>query len=197
MKLIQLLVTLAISVLTAVFTAKISTSRWEGSFLKFSIVGSILSALATFGSVLFDGLGMSNVQTILLCCVFLYISYSDIKTHEADDFLHVIVLAVALIAKPAEQIPEALLSAVILGGLMLVVGTFIPGAGIEGADVKFTAACALLTNLESGLFGLGLGAFIALIFNPPFGKKGKARENERIPMLPYLSCSYMLIHLLA
>lgn len=194
MKLLQAIITLSLSVVLAFYTAKISVARWEGSLAKVSIAGCVLSALATTGSILIEGLGMHNIQTILLCCVFLYGSYGDIKTHTADGFIHVIVLAAALIAKPAAEIPEALLSAVVLGGIMLAVAVFLKGAGIGGADIKFVAACAFLTTLEGGLWGLGIGTLAALLFNSPYRKKEGAGKG--FPMLPYLSCSYMLVHLL-
>lgn len=195
MGMVQAFVTIAISLAASAATAKVCVSRWGGSFPKLCTVGCILSTLATICSILFHKLGMHNVQTVFLSCVFLYASYGDIKTHEADDFIHVIVLAVALIAKPAAEIPTALLSAVVLGGILLLVAVFVSGAGIGGADIKFTAACAFLTTIEGGLFGLGLGTFAALLFNSPFRKKEGAEEG--FPMLPYLSCSYMIVYLLS
>lgn len=137
---------------------------------------------------------MRNIQTIFLCCTFLYASYGDIKTHEADDFVHVLVLAIALMHKPAAGIPAAILASMVLLVLMYV-ASCIPGTGIGGADIKFVAACAFFSSLQLGLIGLGLGAFLGLIFNSPFRKN--AAEGEGFPMLPYLSCSYMLVYLLS
>ena len=193
MRLIQFVVTIVISILTAVFTAKLCTSRWEGKFIKTCIAGCVLSVLTTVISVVFNGLGMLNVQAIFLFCVFFYASYGDIKTHEADDFIHIIVLAVALIGKSAEQMPAALFSAIGLGGILLLVA-FIPGTNVGGADIKFVAASAFLTTFEGGLLGLGIGTLAALLFNSPFSKKEGAGKG--FPMLPYLSCSYMIVYLL-
>lgn len=195
MTVLQAVVTIAISVIVAYATAKTCTSRWGGNFKKVCAACCIVSVFTTAGSILLHGLGMHNIQTIFLSSVFLYASYGDIKTHEADDFIHIIVLAAALINKPAAEIPSAILSAVLLGGILLGVAVFVGGAGIGGADIKFTAACAFLTTLEGGLFGLGLGTFAALLCNSPFRKKEGAGEG--FPMLPYLSCSYMLIYLLS
>ena len=110
-----------------------------------------------------------------------------------------IVLAVALISKPASEIPMALLSAALLVGVMLLIAVFVRGAGIGGADIKFTAACAFLTTLQGGFLGLGLGAFVALLCNSPFRKNKEGEEGaaKAFPMLPYLSCSYMLVYLLS
>lgn len=191
---IQFIVTLVISILASAATSKACATRWNGNFGKICTVGCLLTALATIYSMLLHGLGIYNVQTIFLCCTFMYASYGDIKTHEADDFIHIIVLAVALMTKPVEDIPAALLSAVILGGILLLVAVFVNGAGIGGADIRFTAACAFLSTLYGGLIGLGLGTFAALLFNSPFRKKG---AEKGFPMLPYLSCSYMIVYLLS
>ena len=154
MKLVQIAITFALYIFLAVATARICTKRWEGNTTKLTTVGVILAIICAAGSIFLHGLGMHNIKTVLLFCVFLYMSYGDIKTHEMDDFVHVIVLAAALIAKPAFEIPTALLTAVLIGGVMLVVAVFIPGAGIGGADIKFSAACAFLTTLQGGFLAL-------------------------------------------
>lgn len=190
----QLIVLLLSAILISVVVAYLSVKRWGGSVIKVGLVGSFLSVVAAFFSLLFHGFGIDSFRTVVLSGLFLYGSYGDIKTHEADDWIHFFILVTALIAKPFSEIPMALLSAFILGGVMALVAMFVRGAGIGGADIKFTAACAFLTNLQGGLLGLGLGTFIALLFNSPFFKK---RAEKGFPMLPYLSCSYILVYLLS
>ena len=198
MKLIQILITFALFIFLAVVTAKFATKRWEGNTSKLTTVGVILAIISAAGSVFIHGLGMHNIKTVILFCVFLYASYGDIKTHEADDFIHIIVFTAAMIAKSAVEIPAGILSAILIGGTMLLVAVLIPGAGIGGADIKFAAACAFLSDVTGGFFGLGLGAFIGLLCNSPFRKKKEREEAPKaFPMLPYLSCSYMLIFLLS
>jgi hypothetical protein len=182
------------SILSALATAKICTVKWGGSFKKAGILSCIACAIIAASSVFLHTVGLRNIQTIFLFCVFLYAAYGDLMTHEADDFVHVLVLAVALMCKDPKTIPQSILSAVLMVGLMLLVAFTVKGADIGGADIKFTAACAFLTTLEGGLIGLCLGTFIALIFNSPFRKKEGAEEP--FPMLPYLSCGYMFVFLL-
>lgn len=194
---LQIVVTLSIAIIASCLTARISVARWPGRRVKVSIIGCAATLLATFASILFHGLGMRNIQTIFLACVFLYASYGDMKTHEMDDFVHVIVLAVALIAKPAGQIPASILAAATVVAVMLVVAAAAPGTGIGGADMKFCAAGSfLMSTFVDGLFALGFGTFVALLFNSPFRKK-KDGAGEGFPMLPYLSCSYMIVFLLS
>lgn len=194
---LQLAVVVLIAITASLLTAKASVKRWEGKQLTLSIVGCVFTVLATVGSVLLHGLGMRNVQTIFLACVFLYVSYGDIKTHEMDDFVHILVLAVALIAKPAEQIPTAVLSVIGVVAVMLITTVLVPGTGIGGADIKFCAAGSfLMSSFVDSLFALGIGTFAALLCNSPFRKK-KEGAGEGFPMLPYLSCSYMFVFLLS
>lgn len=194
MSIVHIAILMALSALASGITGKACIGRWGGNSKKVYIIGCTLAIIVTAASVFLHGLSIHNVQAIILSCVFLYASYGDIKTHEADDFIHIIVLTTALIEKPATEIPMAILSAVLLGGILLVSAVFVGGVGIGGADIKFTAACAFLTTLQGGLFGLGLGTFAALLLNSPFRKKG---AGEGFPMLPYLSCSYMLVFLLS
>ena len=197
MKIVHIIIELAIAVLASAATAKACASRWGGSFAKLSAVGCTLSALITFCSILLHGLGIHNIQAVILSCAFLYASYGDIKTHEADDFNHIIVLAAALITRSPADIPESLLTAAVIVGVMLIVTVFVGGAGIGGADMRFCAACAFLGSFSGGLLGLLLGLFVALLFNSPFRRKEEGAENKGFPMLPYLSCSYMLVYLLS
>ena len=199
MKLIQIAITFALFIFLANATARICTKRWEGNTKKLATTATILAIICAAGSVFLHGLGMHNIQTMLLFCVFLYASYGDFKTHEADDFIHVIILATALITQRAENMPEALLTVLLTGGIMYLVAVLIPGAGIGGADIRFVAACAFLCPMLSCFWGLGLGTFAALLCNSPFrkNKDGEEKAPQPYPMLPYLSCSYMFVYLLS
>lgn len=137
---------------------------------------------------------MRLIQTIILASIFSYISYGDIKTHEADDYLHIMVFICAMISLPEDQLLPRACGALILGLVMLLSTVIIPGTGIGGADIKFSAACAFLVPLDHLLLAFCLGLFLALIFNAPiFKKKGEA---QGFPMLPYLSVGFMLVFLL-
>ena len=71
MKLIQLIITVALAIFLAVATARVCVRRWEGNLTKLSVIGCILATISIAGSILFHGLGMHNIQTIFLFCVFL------------------------------------------------------------------------------------------------------------------------------
>lgn len=195
MRIVQIILLISAAILVACAAAKACISRWGGNFKKLCIIGCTLSALAIIASICLHGIGMRNIQTILLCGIFLYASYGDAKVHEADDIIHILVLAVSLLTMKLDRLPECLLSAALMGGTLMLTAVLLRGSGVGGADMKFAAACAFLFPLFSGLMGLLLGCFAAMILNPPF--RDKEGEKKWYAMLPYLSCSFMLVFLLS
>lgn len=192
---LRLILVLLSAAIAAIMAARLCTRRWGGNTVKVAALSTVLALSTTFLAFFLRGFGES-IRTIFISNLCFYVSYGDVITHEADDWIHFLLLVTALIAKPLTQIPVSLVAALITGGVMVLVTLFVPKSGIGGADIKFTAAAAFLTTFEGGLCGLGLGAFAALLFNSPFRKK-KAGEETGFPMLPYLSCSYILVYLLS
>lgn len=190
----QLIITLIAAVIAGNISARLCIKRWGGSLIKVSVLSAILALVVTTISFLAHGFGES-IRTVFIFSLCFYASYGDIKTHEADDWIHFLLLITALIGKPLVHIPMSLIAVLVTAGIMTLITMFVPGSGIGGADIKFTAAAAFLTSLEGSLIGLLLGTFAALICNSPFSKK--KGEMQGFPMLPYLSCSYMLVYLLS
>lgn len=190
----QLIIILIAAVIAGNISARLCIKRWGGSLIKVSVLSAILALVVTTISFLAHGFGES-IRTVFIFSLCFYASYGDIKTHEADDWIHFLLLITALIGKPLVHIPMSLIAVLVTAGIMTLITMFVPGSGIGGADIKFTAAAAFLTSLEGSLIGLLLGTFAALICNSPFSKK--KGEKQGFPMLPYLSCSYMLVYLLS
>lgn len=191
----RLIVVLLSATIAAIMAARLCTRRWGGNTVKVATLSTVLALSTTFLAFFLRGFGES-IRTIFIFSLCFYVSYGDVKTHEADDWIHFLLLVTALIAKPLVQIPASLVAALITAGVMTLITMFVPKSGIGGADIKFTAAAAFLTTFEGSLWGLGLGSFAALLFNSPFRKK-KDGEEKGFPMLPYLSCSYILVYLLS
>lgn len=192
---VRLIISLLSAAIAAILSARLCIKRWGGSPAKVSILSAALALIVATLSFLLHGFGES-FRAIFIFSLCFYASYGDIKTHEADDWIHFLLLITALIGKPLAQIPMSLVAALVTAGIMTLITMFVPGSGIGGADIKFTAAGAFLTTFEGSLWGLGLGSFVALLFNSPFRKK-KEGAMQGIPMLPYLSCSYILVYMLS
>lgn len=184
---------LLLSILVASAIAKACAARWHGKFKKLFIFTSLIISTCTAVSYFTDGLTLQVIQTIILSALFCYISYSDIKKHKADDYLHIMVLITAMIDITGDHLLTRAAASLAIGGGMLLI-SLIPGMELGGADIKFSAACAFLMSPEFFTFGICLGLFLALILNLPFIRKGAARE---LPLLPYLSLGVMLAFLFA
>lgn len=186
-------VLLLLSVLVAWAVSKACAARWRGNFKRlFGCTGLIITG-CTAVSWLTNGLELRVIQTIVLSALFCYISYSDIKTHKADNHLHIMVLIAAMIDIGGNQLPARAVASLTVGGGMLLI-SLIPGIVLGGADFKFSAVCAFLMSPEFYIFGICLGLFLALISNSPFIRKGAAQSY---PLLPYLSLGMMLAFLIS
>lgn len=186
-------VLLLLSILVARAVAKACTARWQGNFKKlFWCIGLIITACTAL-SWLINGLGLHVIQTIILSALFCYISYSDIKTHKANDYLHIMVLITSMMDIAGDQLPARAAASLVVGGSMLLIA-LIPGMELGGADIKFSAACAFLMSPAFFIFGFCLGWFLSLISSLFFMRKGAARGHA---ILPYLSLGVMLAFLVS
>ncbi|HZJ78574.1 MAG TPA: prepilin peptidase [Clostridia bacterium] len=135
------------------------------------------------------GLAVSAVKGILFCLILLFASYSDIRTREADDYLHVMIALTAFIGREPTDIPGMLLSAVLITLPMLMPVIICKGKVIGGADIKLSIACTFLLGISRGLAGLMAGLTIGVIANLIIQtRKNKA---EGFPLIPYLSAGFM------
>lgn len=183
-----------VSVIVSLIMSNSAATRWSGDRKKIAVASGFLICACVIAIWIFGSSRIRLVQTIILASIFSYISYGDIKTHEADDYLHIMVFTCAMISLPEAQLFPRACGALVLGVIMLLTTVILPGTGIGGADIKFTAACAFLVPTDQLLLAFCLGLFLALIFNAPiFKKKGAA---QGFPMLPYLSVGFMLVYLL-
>ena len=180
------------AVLTFVFVsiAAVLLARYvagkKGGNKKKTTVWFLLIALCVSAALLcFFGFAAITVKGILLSFVLLYASYEDLKTKECDDSLHLMIVIAAFIGTDLSSLQNMLISALIVGGLMLI-SMLITKSKIGGADIKLAAACAFMLGLNRGLFGLFAGTLIAVICNV-FRKNRK----EGFAMIPYLAVGFM------
>lgn len=180
------------TVLTFVFVsiAAVLLARYvagkKGGNKKKTAVWFLLIALCVSAALLcFFGFAAITVKGILLSFVLLYASYEDLKTKECDDSLHLMIVIAAFIGTDLSSLQNMLISALIVGGLMLI-SMLITKSKIGGADIKLAAACAFMLGLNRGLIGLFAGTLIAVICNV-FRKNRK----EGFAMIPYLAVGFM------
>ena len=115
-----------------VYTAK----RWKADKTKTAVAFVLISVAVTILLLCFFGFAVSTVKGIILCLILLFSSYSDIKTREADDYLHVMILLTAFIGREPTDIPGMLLSAALITLPLIMPVILCKGKVIGGADVN-------------------------------------------------------------
>lgn len=163
--------------------------RWSCNEVKIKFICLAIMASVAIAFLLRYGISMLTLQALVYCGVCLFASCSDFKTRMLDDSAHCIILAVAFMGRTINDIPAMLLSAVIIGGITLIVGVVSKGGGIGGADIKFAAASALMLGLEPSLAGTMVGLLVAVIVTAI--KNKKTGKKEGFPLVPYLAIGYM------
>ena len=153
------------------------------AFISIPILSTVLLTVC-FGE------SLQTVKGMILVFLFLYASYSDIRTRKCGDLLHVFVLVTALIGVQLYELPEMLVASVFV--IIVMVSTSVIFRGrIGGADIKFAAACAFSLGMAKSICGLIVGLTLAIAVNAVIG--AIRRENNKeygFPMLPYLAAGF-------
>lgn len=145
-----------------------------------------ITAIVTVTMLCFFGCAAVTVRGIILCLILLYSSYSDIRTRECSDYLHLMIVIAAFIGCKTADLPAMILGGVLVGAVMLV-PLLTGNRTLGGADIKCSAACAFLLGLKRVLIGLTAGLLLAVIIN---GIKNRKKKDKSFPLLPYLSVGF-------
>ena len=155
--------------------------------VQFLVMSVITAALYAVG-----GMSMWTVKGIVFALILLYASVQDISTHEADEFLWVMLLILALV-----NIGEVGIVSVIFGGLVVFVPQmaivmFAKKGGIGGADIKISTADALSLGFYGGVIGYMIGLVLAIVFQTIYNKIKKQSNQKPFPLLPFLSTGLVI-----
>ena len=173
----------------AFFIGVYAAKRWKADKTKTAVAFVLISVAVTTLLLCFFGFAVSTVKGIILCLILLFSSYSDIKTREADDYLHVMILLTAFIGREPTAIPGMLLSAMLITLPLILPVILCKGKVIGGADVKLSIACTFLLGISRGIIGLMAGLTIGVLANLIIQtRKNKA---EGFPLIPYLAAGFM------
>lgn len=150
-------------------------------------MGSLTAVL-----LLGNGVSMRAVQTISLSALLCYISYSDLKTMEIDDHLHIMVLLTAMMTMTGDGLLSRVVVAVTIGALAWLLA-MLPKTILGGADVKLLIAASFLMPAIPYLMGVALGSLLGIGLILQNQQEGKAWTSA---LLPYLSVGIMAAFLL-
>lgn len=183
---VSMLLLLIGAVFAAFCIAMYAANGQQGEKRKTVLLFMGITAIVTVTMLGFFGCAAVTVRGIILCLILLYSSYSDIRTRECSDYLHLMVVIAAFIGCKAAEFPAMILGGVLVGAVMLV-PLLTRKRTLGGADIKYSAACAFLLGLKRGLIGLTAGLLLAVIIN---GIKNRKKKDKSFPLLPYLSVGF-------
>ena len=156
-------------------------------YLTYLLLPAIVVALYLVG-----GFSMWAVKGIVLALILLRASVQDLSEHQADEYLWVMLLILALV-----NIGEVGVTSMVFGAI----GVFIPQmviamlskkGGIGGADIKLSTAAALSLGFYGGVIGYMIGLVFAIVFQTIYNKVKKQSNKEAFPLLPFLSTGLMI-----
>ena len=183
---------IALSVLAAFCVSSFAANKLSGSKGK-TALGFIGSTLVfTVLLICFFGCSAITVRGVIFCLILLLSSYSDIRTRECSDWLHVMIVIAAFIGCDFANLPMRLVSAMFVGGIMLMT-MLIANCDIGGADIKCAVACSFLLGFEKGVIALVGGMLLAVLLN---AFKSKEKRRGGFPLIPYLTVGYLAVYLI-
>lgn len=113
------IVLLVITVLTAVFISLYASKVYKGNKKKAVLFFTVIAALTALSLFCFFGCAATTVKGIIFCLLLAFSSYEDIKTRECENYVHLMIVIAAFIGTDMSALPGMLLSALIIGGIML------------------------------------------------------------------------------
>ena len=181
------IVLLALTVLTAVFISLYASNVYTGNKKKAVLFFTVIAALTALSLFCFFGCAATTVKGIIFCLLLAFSSYEDIKTRECENYVHLMIVIAAFIGTDMSALPSMLLSALIIGGIMLITAA-VTKSSIGGADIKLSAACAFMLGTVQGMTGLMIGLILAVIIN---SIKNRKKKHKGFPLIPYLAVGFM------
>ena len=181
------IVLLALTVLTAVFISLYASNVYKGNKKKAVLFFTVIAALTALSLFCFFGCAATAVKGIIFCLLLLFSSYEDIRVRECEDYVHLMIVIAAFIGTDIAALSNMICSALLVSGIM-VVTTVITKSPLGGADIKLSAACAFMLGTVQGFAGLMFGLMTAIIVNII---KNRKKKTEGFPLIPYLAVGFM------
>lgn len=142
------------------------------------------------------GLSVTAIQGVFLMLVLLYASCSDLTDHTVDDYVWVIVLALALINVRTVGLTSMLIGAFFVFIPQLLMALLPPHKTLGGADIKLSTALTFLLGWQRGLSAYIVGLFLAIIVMCIVNKIRKNKESKAFALVPFLSVAAMAMFMI-
>ena len=191
--LLSMLLFVGMSILIGATLVKVIRAKGETANMPLTMTITAITALLLFARF---GLSVTAIQGVFLMFVLLYASISDIHYHIVDDYIWVIVFALALL-----NVEKIGMTSMVVGALcvfipQMAMALLPPHKTLGGADIKLSTALAFLLGGWKGICAYLLGLLVAVIFMCIYNKVTKQTEKKPFALVPFLSVGAMIMFLI-
>ena len=192
------LLSLAILAITGVVTLVLNRIMKNKKFVFKPVITMAITLGFTLLELLLFGISPKVFIGTALLLILLYASCKDLTCREADDWLSVMILALAIGSMTMERIGSMVLGAVAVFVPQILILVLFKNNKLQigGADIKISTATAFLLGCYPGLVGFMAGLFIRMVCQLIQAGVKKKKSTEPFPLLPYLSVGLMIGYLL-
>ena len=141
---------------------------------------------------LVGGFTLWTLKGMVMALILLYASVQDVNTHEADDFLWVMLVILSLVNFGDVSIGSMVFGAIAVFVPQMAIAMFSKKGGIGGADIKISTAAALCLGFYGAVIGYMVGLIFAVVFQTIYNKVKKQSNKEAFTLLPFLSTGLMI-----
>lgn len=158
----------------------------------------VLTVAAVFSSVLVlrYGVSFTAFQGLFLMFVLLYASCSDLTTHEVDDSIWIIVLALSLFSSYTVGLKSMLIGAFCVIVPQLAMAMLPPHRTLGGADIKLSSSLAFLLGTWRGIGAYLIGLILAVVYMAIYNKVKNRDGKEAFALIPFLSASALAMFII-
>ena len=191
--LLSLFLFVGISMFIGTTLVKVMRTKGEVANMPLTILITAIVSLFLFARY---GLSVTAIQGAFLLFVLLYASISDIHYHIVDDYIWVIVFALALLNVEKIGMTSMVVGALCVFVPQMAMALLPPHKTLGGADIKLSTALAFLLGGWKGICAYLLGLIIAVIFMCIYNKVTKQTEKKPFALVPFLSIGAMIMFLI-
>ena len=191
--LLSMLLFVGMSMLIGATLVKVIRAKGETANMPLTMTITAITALLLFARF---GLSVTAIQGIFLMFVLLYASISDIHYHIVDDYIWVIVFALALLNVEKIGMTSMVVGALCVFVPQMAMALLPPHKTLGGADIKLSTALAFLLGGWKGICAYLLGLIIAVVFMCIYNKVTKQTEKKPFALVPFLSVGAMIMFLI-
>ena len=191
--LLSLFLFVGISMLIGATLVKVIRAKGEVANMPLTVTITAIVSLFLFARY---GLSVTAIQGVFLMFVLLYASISDIHYHIVDDYIWVIVFALALLNVDKIGMTSMVVGALCVFVPQMAMALLPPHKTLGGADIKLSTALAFLLGGWKGICAYLLGLIIAVVFMCIYNKVTKQAEKKPFALVPFLSVGAMIMFLI-